>query len=108
MITRYLVALLAGVLLIVDWFYGTATCEVRPMAKKKTLSLPTPDRFGNYWFGTKPLGPVILHSRFKGKYLASGGAAVGVLRVQGAIRYFDRPEEALAALREAGVLEVQE
>lgn len=64
-------------------------------------SLPKPDKFGNFWLGSKPQGPAIFLSGLlmrPGRYFASLGGDRGLLTAGPEIRYFASAEEALSAL----------
>ncbi len=66
--------------------------------------LPRPDALGNYWLGETHMGAAVFASgrpEAQGKFFATHGKDTeGVLLVPGGIRYFDTPEEALAALNQ--------
>lgn len=101
---------------------------ITKMGKSRTVRLPRPDNSGNYWLGpekitsaggsTRAGGPCILLSakdmhhfintgkQGRARYFASLGDTVdgvGILMNDDGIRYFDTPQEALAALEEAGL-----
>ena len=65
------------------------------------MNLPEPDEWGNYWFAGISKSPCILHSRIKGRYIASGKDGLPLTEDSG-LRRFDSPEEALRFMEARG------